>query len=72
MQGYDLFDLRMEDEDAQHYIELTKQTIEHTREENARKYEVKRDKLTRGDELPPGCAQDGEGVHRRTPSSAAW
>ena len=54
MQGYDLFNLRMEEEDAQHFIELTKQTIEHTREENARKYEVKRDKLTRGDELPPG------------------
>ena len=48
MQGYDLFNLRMEEEDAQHFIELTKQTIEHTREENARKYEVKRDKLTRG------------------------
>ena len=54
MQGYDLFNLRMEEEDAQHFIELTKQTIERTRDENARKFEVKRDKLTRGDELPPG------------------
>ncbi len=54
MQGYDLFNLRMEEEAAQHYIELTKQAIEHTRAENARKYELKKDKLTRGDELPPG------------------
>ena len=54
LQGYDLFNLRMEEEAAQHYIELTKQAIEHTRAENARKYELKKDKLTRGDELPPG------------------
>ncbi len=54
MQGYDLFNLRMEEETAQHNIELTKQAIEHTRSENARKYELKKDKLTRGDELPPG------------------
>lgn len=51
---YDLFQLRMEDEDAQHFIELTQQTIEQARKENARKFELKRDKLTRGDELPPG------------------
>ena len=54
MQGYDLFNLRMEEETAQHNIELTKQAIEHTRAENARKYELKKNKLTRGDELPPG------------------
>ena len=54
MQGYDLFNLRMEEETAQHNIELTKQAIEHTRSENARKYELKKNKLTRGDELPPG------------------
>ena len=54
MQGYSLFDLRMEDEGAQHYIDLTQKTIEETREQNAHKFEVKKDKLTRGDELPPG------------------
>lgn len=54
MQGYDLFNLRMEEETAQHNIELTKLAIEHTRSENARKYELKKNKLTRGDELPPG------------------
>ena len=54
VQGYDLFGLRMEEEVAQHFIDLTKQAIEHTREDNARKYEIKNDKLTRGDELPPG------------------
>ena len=52
--GYKLFELRMADENAQHQIELTRQTIEQTREGNERKYEIKRDKLTRGDELSPG------------------
>ncbi len=54
LNGYSLFELRMEDEKAQHFIDLTKQAIEITREENLRKYETKREKMTRGDELPPG------------------
>ena len=52
--GYKLFDLRMEEEAAQHQIELTRKTIEATREDNERKYKIKEDKLTRGDELAPG------------------
>ena len=52
--GYKLFDLRMEEESAQHQIELTRKTIEATREDNERKYKIKEDKLTRGDELAPG------------------
>ncbi len=51
---YRLFELRMESEDAQHFIELTRKTIEATREDNAKKYERKKEKMTRGDELPPG------------------
>ena len=54
LNGYSLFELRMEDEKAQHFIDLTKQTIETTRESNLHKYETKREKMTRGDELPPG------------------
>lgn len=52
--SYALFDLVMEDEKVQNKINLTKATIDHTRAENDRKYAIKRDKLTRGDELPPG------------------
>ena len=51
---YRLFELRMESEEAQHYIELTRKTIEETRAENSKKFDNKRDKMTRGDELPPG------------------
>ena len=54
MQGYQLFELRMEEEGAQHFIDLTRRAIEETRAQNNRKFEVKKDKLTRGDELPPG------------------
>ena len=52
--GYRLFDFRMEEEKAQNYIDLTKKTIDATREQNVAKYENKKDKMTRGDELPPG------------------
>ena len=52
--GYDLFNLRMEEEGAQHIIDLTMRAIQDTREQNDRKYATKKDKLTRGDELPPG------------------
>lgn len=52
--GYQLFELRMEDEAAQHKIDMTKKAIDETREQNNKKYEVKQDKLTRGDELAPG------------------
>ncbi len=51
---YQLFELRMESEDAQNTIELTRKAIEQTREENHKKYQNKVDKMTRGDELPPG------------------
>ena len=54
MQGYQLFELRMEEEGTQHFIDLTRRAIEETRAQNNRKFEVKKDKLTRGDELPPG------------------
>ncbi len=54
LEGYALFDLRMEDENAQHAIDLTKKTIEETRRKNDEKFDNKKDKLTRGDELPPG------------------
>ena len=54
LNGYSLFDLRMEDEKAQHFIDLTKKTIDETREENRHKYTTKVEKMTRGDELPPG------------------
>ena len=52
--GYKLFELRMADEVIQHHIELTKKALEETRLENERKYAIKQDKLTRGDELAPG------------------
>ena len=44
----------MEEEGAQHIIDLTMRAIQDTREQNDRKYATKKDKLTRGDELPPG------------------
>ena len=54
LQGYSLFDLRMEDEKAQDFITLTKKAINETREDNRHKYTTKVEKMTRGDELPPG------------------
>ena len=52
--GYQLFELRMENEAAQNMIDLTMHAIQDTREQNDRKYQTKHEKLTRGDELPPG------------------
>ncbi len=49
-----LFGLLLEEDAAQESIRLTKETIEKTRTENEKRYERKREKLTRGDELPPG------------------
>jgi DNA-directed RNA polymerase subunit beta len=52
--GYDLFEIRMESEEDQKKIELARQVVEKKRDENRDLYARKSDKLNRGDELPPG------------------
>ena len=49
-----LFSIVMETEDDQKLIDLTKKALENKVKEFAEAYNLKKDKLTRGDELPPG------------------
>ncbi len=52
--GYKLFEIRMESEEDQKKIELARQVVDNKRAENHDLYARKSDKLNRGDELPPG------------------
>ena len=54
LKGYEIFELRMAEEADQKRLEDTRAKLEEKREEFARAFEVKRMKLTQGDELPPG------------------
>ncbi|MBZ0091267.1 MAG: DNA-directed RNA polymerase subunit beta, partial [Sulfuricellaceae bacterium] len=51
---HDWFDIRLADEDASRQLELQKDSLAQKREEFDAAYEVKKRKLTSGDELPPG------------------
>ena len=54
LKGYEIFELRMAEEADQKRLEDTRAKLEEKREEFARAFEIKRMKLTQGDELPPG------------------
>ncbi|QMT31820.1 DNA-directed RNA polymerase subunit beta [Alysiella filiformis] len=51
---HDWFDIRMADEDIAKQLELIKLSLQQKREEAEALYEVKKKKMTQGDELPPG------------------
>ncbi len=51
---YDWFDIRMADDDVAAHLEGAREGIEKTRKDFDLAFEVKRKKLTQGDELPPG------------------
>ncbi|MDY6010407.1 MAG: DNA-directed RNA polymerase subunit beta [Duodenibacillus sp.] len=54
IEGYDLLEIRMQDEADQKLVDLARKVVDDKREENKRLYARKSDKLNRGDELPPG------------------
>ncbi|ULJ64834.1 DNA-directed RNA polymerase subunit beta [Wielerella bovis] len=51
---HDWFDVRMADEEIAKQLELIKLSLQQKREEAEVLYEVKKKKMTQGDELPPG------------------
>ncbi len=51
---HDWFDVRVADEDIAKQLELIKLSLQQKREEAELMYEVKKKKMTQGDELPPG------------------
>ena len=51
---HDWFDVRMADEKLARQLEKIKENLEQKRQESDKKYEVKKKKLTQGDELQPG------------------
>ena len=52
--GYDLFEIRMQSEEDQKLVELARKVVDDKRAQNKELYAKKTDKLNRGDELPPG------------------
>ncbi len=51
---HDWFDIRLADEELAKQLELIKLSLQQKREEADAQYEVKKKKMTQGDELPPG------------------
>ncbi|OAM31280.1 DNA-directed RNA polymerase subunit beta [Eikenella longinqua] len=51
---HDWFDIRVADEDIAKQMELIKLSLQQKREEADELYEIKKKKMTQGDELPPG------------------
>ena len=51
---HDWFDIRVADEDIAKQLELIKLSLQQKREEAEAAFEVKKKKMTQGDELPPG------------------
>jgi DNA-directed RNA polymerase subunit beta len=54
LKGFEVFDLRMADEQDQKLLEDLRAQLDGKRLEFDRAFEIKRKKLTQGDELPPG------------------
>ncbi|MDR0564171.1 MAG: DNA-directed RNA polymerase subunit beta [Azoarcus sp.] len=54
LQPIDWFDIRMADEDLAAQLEAVREGLEKTRADFDQAFEIKRKKLTQGDELPPG------------------
>jgi DNA-directed RNA polymerase subunit beta len=51
---YDWFDIRMTDEELAAQLEAVREGLEKTRKDFDQAFEIKKKKLTQGDELPPG------------------
>jgi DNA-directed RNA polymerase subunit beta len=51
---YDWFDIRMADDELSNQLEAIREGLEKTRKDFDHAFEVKKKKLTQGDELPPG------------------
>ena len=51
---HDWFDIRLSDEELAKQLELIKLSLQQKREEADEQYEIKKKKMTQGDELPPG------------------
>ena len=51
---YDWFDIRMANEDLARQLEMVKENLDKKREEGNEQFEIKKKKLTQGDELQPG------------------
>ena len=54
LEPYHWFDIRMADEDIAAQMEAVRESLEKTRKDFELAFEVKKKKLTQGDELPPG------------------
>jgi DNA-directed RNA polymerase subunit beta len=54
LEFYDWFDIRMADEDYAAQLEAVREGLEKTRKDFDQAFEIKKKKLTQGDELPPG------------------
>ncbi|MDY0012110.1 MAG: DNA-directed RNA polymerase subunit beta [Rhodocyclaceae bacterium] len=54
LEHYDWFDIRMADEEIAAQLEAVREGLEKTRKDFDQAFEIKKKKLTQGDELPPG------------------
>jgi DNA-directed RNA polymerase subunit beta len=54
LEPYNWFDIRMADEDLAAQLETVREGLENTRKDFDQAFEIKKKKLTQGDELPPG------------------
>ncbi len=54
LEFYDWFDIRMADEEIAAQLEAVREGLEKTRKDFDQAFEIKKKKLTQGDELPPG------------------
>jgi len=66
------FEIRLEDEEANSQLEQTSERLKLQRKAFEKRLDDKRAKITAGDDLRPGRAQDGEGVSRGEAPRAAW
>ena len=55
LKGFEVFDLRMAEEEDQKLLEEARSQIERQRESFAKEFDIKKGKLTQDDELPPGA-----------------
>ena len=71
VEKYHWFDIRPADDEIANQLESIKNSLDQTRHSFDLAFEEKRKKLTQGDELPGGRAEDGQGLPGRQASPAA-
>jgi DNA-directed RNA polymerase beta subunit len=71
IERYDWFDIRLANEEAAAQLEGLKESLAQKRKEFDAMFEAKKKKLTQGDELPAGRAEDGQGLRRGEAAPAA-